>query len=105
MLAGARLGNDLLLAHVLGEQSLTHAVVELVRTGMVEVLALEVDLRAAVFQRHAAGVIDGRGPTLEVLADVAQLGDERRVVLDLAVGVPYLGERTLELRRKELAAP
>ena len=48
VLAGAGLGDDLLLAHVLGQQALAHAVVELVRAGVVQVLALQVDLRAAV---------------------------------------------------------
>ena len=85
VLAGAGLGDELLLAHVLGQQALAHAVVELVRAGVVEVLALEVDLRAAVGEREGARVVDRRRPALEVLAQVAQLGDEGGVVLDLVV--------------------
>ncbi len=46
MLAGARLGDNPLLSHAAREQSLADGVVDLVCTGMVEVLALQVDLRA-----------------------------------------------------------
>ena len=102
MLAGAGLGDDLLLSHVLREQALAHAVVQLVGAGVVQVLALQVDLRPAVLHRQGAGVIDGCGAALEVLAQIAQLGDERRVVLDLVVGPRDLGKWRLELRREEL---
>ena len=47
VLAGAGLGDDALLAHALGQQSLTDAVVDLVGAGVQQVLALEVNLRAA----------------------------------------------------------
>ena len=47
VLAGARLGHDPLLAEPLGEQRLADGVVDLVRAGVVEVLALEPDLGAA----------------------------------------------------------
>ena len=104
VLAGAGLGDELLLAHVLGEQALAHAVVELVRAGVVEVLALEVDLRAAVLERERARVVHRRRPALEVLAQVAQLRDEGRVVLDLVVRLGDLGEGRLELRRQVLPA-
>ena len=42
VLAGARLGDDPPLAHALGQQRLAERVVELMRAGVVEVLALEV---------------------------------------------------------------
>jgi hypothetical protein len=45
VLAGAGLGDDALLAHALREQGLPEGVVDLVRPGVEEVLALEVDLR------------------------------------------------------------
>ena len=47
VLAGARLGDDARLAHAPGEQDLAEHVVDLVRAGVVQLLALEVDLRAA----------------------------------------------------------
>ena len=47
VLAGAGLGDDPALAHPLGEQRLAEHVVDLVAAGVVEVLALEQDPRAA----------------------------------------------------------
>ena len=47
VLAGAGLGDDARLAHAPGEQRLADGVVDLVRAGVVQVLALEADLRAA----------------------------------------------------------
>ena len=47
MLAGAGLGDDAPLAHALREQRLAERVVDLVRAGVREVLALEEDARAA----------------------------------------------------------
>ncbi len=46
------LSNESLLAHALCQQSLTKAVVDLVSTGVVEVLTLEVHLGAAQFTRQ-----------------------------------------------------
>ena len=54
VLAGARLGDDALLAHAPGEQDLAEHVVDLVRAGVVELVALEVDLRAAEAARSGA---------------------------------------------------
>ena len=47
VLAGAGLGDDAGLAHAAGEQDLAQAVVDLVAAGVVELVALEVDLGAA----------------------------------------------------------
>ena len=47
VLAGAGLGDDAPLAHALREQRLTERVVDLVRAGVRQVLALEEDPRAA----------------------------------------------------------
>jgi predicted RecB family endonuclease len=52
-----------------------------VRAGVVEVLALEVDLRAAHLAAGARGVVHGRGAADEVRQLVAEFGDELRVVL------------------------
>ena len=57
MLAGAGLGDDAPLAHALGEQDLADGVVHLVRAGVVQILALEVDARAAHLTREALGQI------------------------------------------------
>src|SRR5690606_15965306 len=47
VLAGARLGDDAGLAHTLRQKDLAQAVVDLMAAGVVELVALEVDLRAA----------------------------------------------------------
>ena len=44
MLAGTRLGNDAALAHANRQQRLPHAVVDLVRAGVQQVLTLQVNL-------------------------------------------------------------
>jgi hypothetical protein len=67
-------------------------VVQLVGAGVVQVLTLEIDLRAAVVQGQGARVVDGSGTALEVLAQVAKLRDEGGVVLDLVVRLGDLGE-------------
>ena len=54
VLAGAGLGDDAGLAHALGEQDLAQAVVDLVAAGVVELVALEVDLGAAADARSGA---------------------------------------------------
>ena len=61
VLAGAGLGDDALLAHALREQPLAEAVVDLVRAGVEQVFALEVDLRAAEVLGEALGEVEGRG--------------------------------------------
>ena len=47
VLPGAGFGDDARLAHAARQQSLADRVVDLVRAGVTEVLALQVDLRAA----------------------------------------------------------
>ena len=61
MLAGAGLGDDARLAHALGEQDLAQAIVDLVRAGVIEVFALEIDLRAAQMLGQALGEIERIG--------------------------------------------
>lgn len=92
VLAGARLGNDAGLAHAPGEHGLADHVVDLVRARVVEVFALEVDLRAAHLARHACRVVDGRGAADEMGQLGLEFGNEFRVVLVLGVGVAQLGQ-------------
>ncbi|GAB3108946.1 hypothetical protein GCM10027055_06610 [Janibacter alkaliphilus] len=63
VLAGAGLGDELALAHPLRQQALAEAVVDLVAAGVVEVLALEVDLRAAEVLGETAGEEERGGAT------------------------------------------
>ena len=52
-----RLSDDASLAHLLRHQNLTDGIVDLVRTGMVQVLTLQIQL-ASVLLAHALGIIE-----------------------------------------------
>ena len=56
VLSGSCFGNDAGLAHLLGHENLTDGVVDFVCTGMVQVLALQIEL-APVLLAHALGII------------------------------------------------
>ena len=58
VLPGTGLRNDARLAHAPGQHGLSDGVVDLVRAGVVEVFALEEDLRAALLTAHARRVVD-----------------------------------------------
>ena len=67
VLAGAGLGDDAPLAHAPRQQDLAHGVVDLMRAGVTEVLALEIDLRAAQLLGQSFGEIERRLPA-DILA-------------------------------------
>ena len=103
VLARAGLGDDALLAHVLREHDLAHAMVDLVGAGVVEVLALEEDVAAELLAQVAA-IVDGRGAALEVAADAPQLGDEVEGAADGVIGLRDLLHLLLEALRHVHAA-
>jgi len=74
VLARAGLGDDALLAHLLGEERLAHGVVDLVRAGVVEILALEVDVAGAVVLGEALGEVQRVSAADVVLEDALELG-------------------------------
>ena len=86
VLAGAGLGDDAGLAHAAGQQGLADGVVDLVRAGVVQILALEQDARAADFPRQALGFVDGAGPADVMLEVFFELGDEGRVHARRVIG-------------------
>ena len=86
VLPRAGLGNEAGLAHLLGQEGLTQDVVDLVGAGVVEVLALEVDLRAAQVLGHALGVVEAGGAAGVLVKKLRQLPVERRVFLVVVVG-------------------
>ena len=73
MLAGSGLGDDALLAHPQRQQRLPDGVVELVRAGVAEVFALEVDVSAAEVRRQPRGGIKRRRPADECMAVARKL--------------------------------
>lgn len=104
MLAGAGLGDDAGLAHALGEQRLAQHVVDLVRAGVVEVLALEEDPGAAGVLGEPRHLGEGAGPAGVVDHQVVELGREGRVALGLLVLDGDLVHGGHERLRDELAA-
>ena len=60
VLAGSRFRNDAPLAHALGKQHLAQRVVDFVRSGVVEIFALEPNLRSTASFRQAFGEVDWR---------------------------------------------
>ncbi len=81
MLAGTGFRDYAGLAHPLREQRLTDGIVDLVCTGVIQILALQIDLRAAEQFRPAARVINRTRPADVVLQLALKFGDEIRVVL------------------------
>ena len=70
VLAGAGLGDDAALAQPPGEQRLADGVVDLVRAGVVQILALQPDPRAATSARISAlGQVERRRPADVVAAE------------------------------------
>src|SRR5690606_25568565 len=83
--AGAGLGDDALLAHAPRQEDLADTVVDLVRAGVVQLLALEVDLRAAAVLGQAFGEIQ-RGRAADVVAlEVGEFLGDLGVLLGLLV--------------------
>ena len=76
VLAGAGLGDDPRLAHAAGQQDLAHAVVDLVRAGVVQLVALEVDLGAAEVPGQPLGEPQRAGPADVILQVGVELGLE-----------------------------
>ena len=74
VLAGAGFGDHALLAHPQREQRLAERVVDFVRAGVIEVFALEPDLRAAALLAEPLGMIERRRPADVVLQQRRQLG-------------------------------
>src|SRR5712692_5534439 len=89
MLPGARFRDDPLLAHPDGEQGLADGIVELVRAGVAEVFALEVDVRAAEVLAQSRGGVQRRRAADESVAVSRKLELELRVRFGL---VPFLLE-------------
>lgn len=81
VLTGTGFGDDAGLAHALGEQDLADAVVDLVRAGVVQLFALEIDLGAAEFGRQPLGEIERARAADIMRAEMLQFGLERRIVL------------------------
>jgi len=92
MLSRAGLGDDAPLAHPPRQHSLAQRVVDLVRAGVQQVLALEVDLRSAELFAHSFGKVERGGTAAVVVQQIVQLGVEGGVGVGRGVGLLQLLE-------------
>ena len=90
VLAGTGLGNDPALPHAAREQDLADGVVDLVRAGVGEVLALQKNACAAGVRRETRREVHGRRPAHVVAQQRTELGEENGVSHgSLARGVEF----------------
>src|SRR5208282_701893 len=82
VLARTGFGDHPRLAQSPCQEGLTHAVVDLVSAGVIEIFALEVDLRAAKLLRPTSRVIDRTRSSDVVFELVGEFGDE--------IGIPTI---------------
>ncbi len=92
VLASAGLGNDAWLAHAPCQHGLADDVVDLVRTGVVEVFTLQEDLCAADFFAQALGVVHGGGAANKMRQLALVFGLKFGVVLVTGPGIAQLLE-------------
>ena len=86
MLPRAGFSNHAFFAHAAGKQRLTDGVVDLVRAGVVQVFALQPDLRAAQMLGQPRGMVHGAGSADIMLQIVAERFPKRGVVFRGLVG-------------------
>ena len=99
MLAGTRLRDQTGFAHLLCKQRLPETVIDLVRTGVVQVLPLQINLRAAKVLRHFLRVIQAARPSGIVMVECRQLPAEFRVLLVVIIGLLQLDHRVHQCLR------
>ena len=87
MHAGAGLCDDAGLAHAQSQHDLAEHVVHLVRAGVIELLALEIDFRAAAMLGETLGEIEWRRPSDIGREMTVHLGLEGRVGLGVVIGL------------------
>ena len=90
VLTRAGFGDDAFFAHAAGEQCLTDSVVYLVRAGVVQVFALQPDLRTAQMLGQSRGMVNGTGPADVVFQIAVELFPKRRVVFRCLIGIRQL---------------
>ena len=104
MLAGAGLGDDALLAHAPRHHDLAQHIVDLVRAGVIQLFALEVDFCAPEVIGQAFGEIERRRPADIVAQITVHFGLERRIGLGCRVGLFQIEDQRHQGFRDEAAA-
>ena len=80
MLAGTGLRNDAGFAHAAGEQNLTNGVVDLMGAGVQQILALEINFRAAELLREPLGEVERRGTTTKITQQRGEFFSKFRIL-------------------------
>src|SRR5690554_8082715 len=75
MLTSTRFSNQFLLTHIFGQQGLSHTMVKLVGSRMVQIFTLQVNASSVLF-RQSVAIIHRRWTPLIMLTNTAQLGNE-----------------------------
>ena len=86
MLTGTGFGDDASLAHPLREQGLPEHIVDLVRSGVIEVLALEEDPRATGLVAEPGGLIQRRRAPGVLALESVEFGEVVLVGAHLEIG-------------------
>ena len=87
MLASTCFRNNALLAHAAGEQNLAEHIVDLVCAGVVELIALEIDFRAAKFFCQAFCEIERARATDIMFGEMIKLGLKSRILFGDLIGL------------------
>jgi len=85
VLAGSRLGNDARLPHASSEQDLAEDIVHLVRAGVVQLLALEIDLCSREMGGKALGEVEWAWASDIMLEEALHLSAKAWVRLGLRI--------------------
>ena len=93
MLSRAGLGRDARLVHPHGEQSLPESVVHLVRAGVAEILALQINFRAAEFRAEIFAQVKRRRASDVLARALLELGAKFWIAARLFVGALELEQR------------
>jgi hypothetical protein len=104
VLPRARLRDHPALADALRQERLPQRVVDLVRAGMRQILAFEVDLRAARVAGQPPGMGQGGRPADVGAQQVVQLGRERRILPARDIRFLQFGQRRHQRLGHELPA-
>jgi hypothetical protein len=87
VLARAGLGDDPALFHAARQQHLPEAIVDLVRAGVVELVALQVELGAAEMAGQPLGEIEGARPADVMLEVIIKLGLKTGITACLGISL------------------
>ena len=85
MLARAGFGDDPGLAHAAGKDDLAQHVVDLMRAGVVQLVALHIDLGTTKMRGYPFGKVQRRGSADVMLPQIVHLGPEGRVGLGMFI--------------------